>query len=107
MERRGFSGGQLFLALLGGAVVGAAVALLNAPTSGHELRTRIDTARREQTGRVRRIPTAVRAAYERGTMAAREAFVARLHEGQPDNGGPVRSRGGTVGDPTDFHAGQS
>jgi len=105
MERSGYSGGQLFLALIGGAIVGAVVALLNAPSSGEELRKRIDDTARKRSDKVRRLPTAVRAAYAQGSVAAREAFVTHIHGGRV-NGESERGKprgGGGAGEPTEYH----
>ena len=74
MEKNGFTGGQLALALLGGAVVGAAVALLLAPRSGQELRARMRALALSFKEEASRVPNAVREAKE----AAREAFVGSL-----------------------------
>lgn len=74
MERHGFSGPQLALALLGGAVVGAAVALLLAPKSGRELRSRMKELALRSKERASRIPEA----FGEATDAAREAFVGTL-----------------------------
>ena len=71
----GYSGGQLFLAFLGGAAIGAIAGLLTAPTSGEELRHRVlDTARKRKE-EIGRLPGAVKAAYTQAADAARNAFV--------------------------------
>lgn len=69
------SGGQVFLAFLGGAAVGALVGLLTAPSSGEELRERVVTTARRRRNEIARIPTAVRAAYTEAAEAARNAFI--------------------------------
>lgn len=62
-------------AFLGGAAVGAGVALLLAPRSGDETRDMIRGTFTDAYGRVTSIPPAVsRAAAEAGT-AARQAFI--------------------------------
>lgn len=70
-----FSGGQVFLAFLGGAAVGALVGLLTAPSSGQELRERVVTTARRRKDEIARIPSAVRAAYTEAAEAARNAFM--------------------------------
>jgi gas vesicle protein len=62
-ERRGFSGSHLLIAAAAGAVLGAAVALLLAPKSGAELRSRIKD---------------LAATSKEAKEAAREAFVTTL-----------------------------
>ena len=87
--RTGFSGGQLFLAMLGGAAAGAAIAYLTAPQAGAKTRAQISDALRdgrdsikdslkdgrealrEGRDRARQIPGAVKVAG----VAARDAFV--------------------------------
>jgi gas vesicle protein len=78
MESEGRYGtGTVFLAVLGGAAVGAAVALLMAPKSGRETRRQltgyVDTAQETLS----RVPDALKAA----SLAAREALA--------DGGGPA------------------
>ena len=84
----GFSGSQMMLAVLGGAVAGAAVAYLTAPKSGRETRAELKgiarDARDQITGVVedgadtlRHLPGAVKVA---GT-AARTAFVDKMRQG--------------------------
>jgi gas vesicle protein len=62
--------GQLFVAMLGGAAVGAAAVYLTAPRSGVETRRRIQTVAEDARGTVERVPLALRKATE----AARDAF---------------------------------
>ena len=71
MEQSGFSGGTLILAVLGGAAVGAAVALLTAPQAGRATRSQISDVTRDGRDRARQLPGAVKAAGS----AARGAFV--------------------------------
>ena len=73
-ERTGFSGGQLVLALLGGAVVGAAVALLTTPKTGAQMRAQIGSTVQSGRDRVRQLPDAVKGAG----VAARDAFVSAM-----------------------------
>jgi len=75
-ENQGFSSTQMFLALLGGAAVGAAVALLTAPTSGSETRTTINDAVASGRQRARGLPGAVKSA----SVAARDAFSNAMEE---------------------------
>jgi len=74
MSNGGYSGGQIFLAFLGGAAVGAIVGLLTAPTSGAELRSRVAKTARARKDETSRIPGAVKAAYAQASEAARNAF---------------------------------
>lgn len=75
-ERNGFGAGQLFLAFLGGAAAGAAVAILTAPRSGRD--TRAQLGGYLQTGREKtlQLPQAVKAA----SVAARDAFTETMSE---------------------------
>jgi gas vesicle protein len=84
----GFSGSQMMLAILGGAVAGAAIAYLTAPRSGRETRAQlkemateardqITGAVKEGTDTARQIPGAVKVAG----AAARTAFVDKMREG--------------------------
>lgn len=70
-NQKSFSGFSLFLAALGGAVVGAGVALLLAPASGHDARARIAGVASDARDAVGRVPEALKAA----SHAAREAMV--------------------------------
>jgi gas vesicle protein len=75
-ERPGFSGTTVALAALGGAVAGAAVALLTAPRSGRETRERMNTFVKDGREKARHLPPAVKAA----SVAARNAFTEAMHD---------------------------
>ncbi len=66
----------LFLAFVGGALVGAAGAMLFAPSSGRETRRRISGAMDGTRDVASRMPQAIREA----TSAAQAAFTAALKE---------------------------
>lgn len=68
--RRDFNGGHLLLAVLGGMVAGAAVAMLTAPRSGRETRQHIATAFKNGGRAVGQLPEALR----RGTTKVRKSF---------------------------------
>lgn len=74
--RQGFTGGQMFIAILGAAAAGAAVALLTAPRSGKETRAKIADTLHDGREKARHLPGAVKTA---GT-AARNAFVDAMRE---------------------------
>jgi gas vesicle protein len=76
VETRGYGAGHVLLALLGGAMAGAAVAFLTAPRSGAESRRKLRAIADDTRDTVARVPTAVRKATE----AAREAFNDALEE---------------------------
>ncbi len=70
----------LFLAFAGGALIGAAGAMLFAPSSGRETRRRITGAMDGTKEVASRMPQAIRDA----TSAAQAAFTAALKEHQVD-----------------------
>lgn len=72
---RGFGSMAVVMAFLGGALAGAAAALLAAPASGAETRRRISGAVERSGAAVRRTGTAAGAA----ARAAGEVFTAALH----------------------------
>lgn len=74
---RGFNAGHVLLAMVAGAVAGAGVAFLTAPSSGAAARTRIRTMAHDTSEAAQHVPEAVRKATE----AAREAFIATLELG--------------------------
>lgn len=74
VEREGFSGFGVFMAFLGGAVAGAAVALLYAPQSGDETRDRLLGYVNQGKDKMQRVPTALKSAYSQATEVARDAF---------------------------------
>jgi len=82
MQAEHRSGGlTLFLAFVGGALVGGAAAVLLAPRSGAETRRRIGGAVGDAKEFAARMPQAVRAA----TSAAQAAFAAALEESAGGN----------------------
>ena len=74
--RAGYTGGQIALAALAGAAVGATVALLTAPKTGRETRALIGDGLRNGKEKARHIPGAVKVAG----VAAREAFVDAMRD---------------------------
>jgi gas vesicle protein len=75
-DRPGYSGTDMLLAVLGGAAVGATVALLTAPRTGRETRARITEFASSGKEKARQFPDAMKAA---GT-AARNAFTDAMRE---------------------------
>lgn len=71
----------LFLAFVGGALVGGAAAMLFAPRSGAETRRRISGAVDETKDVASRMPQAIREA----STAAQAAFAAALKKGAGEN----------------------
>ena len=71
---RGFTGTQVFIALLTGAAAGAAVAFMTAPRSGKETREALQGWARDARTKAGRLPHAVSKAVERATQAGKEAF---------------------------------
>lgn len=85
--RPGFSGAQMFVAILGAAAAGAAVALLTAPRSGKETRAKLSATLTEGRDKVtevitegrdkaRQLPGAMKVAGN----AARTAFTEAMAE---------------------------
>jgi gas vesicle protein len=75
-------GFTLFLAFVGGALVGGTAALLLAPRSGAEIRRRITGAVGDTKEVASRMPGAIRQA----SSAAQAAFTAALKESSGENG---------------------
>lgn len=75
-DRDGFGAGQLFLAFLGGAAAGAAVAFLTAPRSGRETRAQLGGYLQAGREKTLQLPQAVKAA----SSAARDAFTETMSE---------------------------
>ena len=75
-----YSGAHLMLAFLAGAVGGACAALLTAPQSGSEARDSLRGWAREAQGSAGRVPEALRSAYQRASVAAKQAFTEALQE---------------------------
>ena len=73
-ERQGFTGGHLLIAAVGGALVGAVVALLLTPKTGAEVRSRIKDLAAASKERLSRVPTK----FGEASDAARDAFVDTL-----------------------------
>lgn len=68
-ETSGFTGGQMVLALLGGAAVGAGIALLTAPRSGAETRAELLAMAQSTRNRAASLPHALAGAMEAGSDA--------------------------------------
>jgi len=77
MSENRFSGGDLFLAALAGAAVGAGVALLLAPKSGKETREQISGFIQKNKELVGKLPEAIKSA----SGAAKDAMAAGLKQG--------------------------
>ena len=85
--------GVVLLAFLAGAVTGALVALLTAPQSGRETRSRLKELARDAAGKAPHLPEALSDAYARASRAARQAFNETLEE-RASSGGPRLGAGG-------------
>ena len=68
-ESSGFTGGQMVVALLGGAAVGAGIALLTAPRSGAETRAELKAMAQTTRNRAASLPHALAGAAEAGSDA--------------------------------------
>ena len=84
MSQNGISGSQMMLAFLAGAVTGAAVALLATPKSGADARQSIRGWATDAQGTAGRVPDALRVAYARASVAAKDAFTQALREEAPE-----------------------
>lgn len=72
--RTGHGMGRMFLAFLGGTVVGGVAALLFAPKSGEQTRKRIVQIAEDGKEKVERVPVAVREAGHAATAAFEKAM---------------------------------
>lgn len=77
----GFSGSTVLVALLAGAAAGAAVALLTAPKAGRETREELKQLGNNVARTASKVPSAMRAAYDRAAPAAVDAFKEKMMEG--------------------------
>jgi gas vesicle protein len=75
-EYKGFGAGQIFLAFLGGAAAGAAVALFTAQKTGRETRAQLGGYLHAGREKTLQLPQAVKAA----SVAARDAFTETMSE---------------------------
>ena len=89
-DQNRYSGAHLMLAFLAGAVGGACAALLSAPQSGGETRDTLRGWARDAQLNAGRVPTAVKSAYERATVAAKEAFTEALEERPAETDTPAK-----------------
>lgn len=78
IEYRGYGLGQMLMAMLSGAVAGAAVCYFTAPRSGAESRQQVRSMSNGARETVGHLPGALRKATE----AAKEAFTEALDEAQ-------------------------
>lgn len=85
-EREGFSGFGVFLAFLGGAAAGAAVALLIAPMSGEETRDKLLGYANDGKDKVQRVPQALKSAYAQASEVAKDAFTEAYRTADRGNG---------------------
>ena len=83
----GFSSGQMLLAFIGGAAVGATVGYLTAPRSGAETRQLISDGIAAKRQEIASLPPAMRAAYDAATTAAKQAYKDTLAEQSGKKGG--------------------
>ncbi len=75
-----YSGAHLMLAFLAGAVGGVCAALLTAPQAGSETRASLRGWARDAQDSAGKVPEALRSAYRRATLAAKEAFTEALKD---------------------------
>ena len=83
-EGEGYSGTQVVLAFLAGAVTGTGLALLSAPQAGSETRGAIQGWTRDAGERAARMPEALRAACRAAARAANQAFNEALADSPPN-----------------------
>jgi gas vesicle protein len=74
MDKSGYTGIGIFFAFLGGAVAGAATALLLAPVSGEETRHKLLDIASQGRQKVSRMPKAIASAYSQAAEVAKDAF---------------------------------
>ena len=85
--RDNYNGSTILLAFLAGAAAGAVAAFLTAPKSGRETREDLKNWGVQLSGKARRVPPAVRHAYDRASSAAVEAFKESLVDGDARTNG--------------------
>jgi len=85
-EREGFSGFGVFMAFLGGAAAGAAVAILMAPQSGEETREKLLGYATDGKGKVQQLPQALKTAYAQASEVAKDAFTEAYRTIEKSNG---------------------
>jgi gas vesicle protein len=74
MEKSGSNGLAVLMAFVGGAVAGAAAALLLAPVSGEEARQKLIDLASVGKDKVARMPKAIASAYSQASEVAKDAF---------------------------------
>jgi gas vesicle protein len=74
IDKSGYTGLGVFFAFLGGAVAGAAAALLLAPVSGEETRQKLLDIASQGKDKVSRVPKAIASAYSQAAEVAKDAF---------------------------------
>jgi gas vesicle protein len=84
-NRDGFSGFGVFLAFVGGAAAGAAVALLVAPATGDEARVKIKDA-------MNKVPKALKNVYAHASEAAHDVLKREEMSSLP----PIERRNGEI-----------
>ena len=77
------------LLFLGGAAIGAAVALFTAPSSGRDTRRKLKQTSGDLAKKFSRVAPAIQEAYKRATVAGKEAFTQKMNAAvvQPDTAG--------------------
>jgi gas vesicle protein len=91
-DRDGFSGFGVFLAFLGGALAGAATALLVAPAPGDEAREKIRDA-------INKVPGALKSAYAHASEVAHQRLSGEVESGVGSVGSaytPIEKRNGEI-----------
>lgn len=79
-----YGGAHLMLAFLAGAAAGAAVALMTAPKPGKETRDTLKGWAKDAQNKVERVPIALKEAYEKASVAAKEAFTESLERSRAE-----------------------
>jgi gas vesicle protein len=86
-----YGGAHLLIAFLAGAAAGAAVALMTAPKAGSETRDTLKHWAKDAQSTMERVPTALKDAYDKATVAAKEAFTESIERSKQEQADAVES----------------
>jgi gas vesicle protein len=83
-EHNCYGGAHLLIAFLAGAAAGAAMALMTAPKAGKETRDTLRVWAKDAQSTIERVPAALKEAYDKATVAAKDAFTDSLERSKKE-----------------------